>query len=108
MNLNFPTVTHELLKRTTSRCPKCHAICPAEVLKTDSEPAQIFLKRTCPTHGEISICISSDARFYWLSQGKPENANGCCAGGNCKTDSQFSTFNTQLPTLALSASDGKV
>jgi uncharacterized radical SAM superfamily Fe-S cluster-containing enzyme len=39
----------------------------------------VFLKRTCPEHGEASICIATDARFYWLAQGKPENRNaeGC-------------------------------
>jgi uncharacterized radical SAM superfamily Fe-S cluster-containing enzyme len=31
----------------------------------------------------MSVCIASDARFYWLAQGKPENA-GCCSGaGSC-------------------------
>ena len=68
----------ELLKRTTSRCPTCHAPCPAEVWRTGGIPAKVFLKRTCPEHGEASVCIASDARFYWLAKGKAENA--CCAG----------------------------
>ena len=68
----------ELLKRTTSRCPVCHAPCPAEVWRTGGIPARVFLKRTCPDHGEASVCISSDARFYWLAKGKAENE--CCAG----------------------------
>jgi uncharacterized radical SAM superfamily Fe-S cluster-containing enzyme len=38
----------------------------------------VFLKRTCSHHGEVSVCIASDARFYWLAKGKPGNA--CCAG----------------------------
>jgi len=67
----------ELLKRTTSRCPVCHASCPAEVWRTGGIPAKVILKRTCPEHGEASVCIASDARFYWLAKGKPENA--CCA-----------------------------
>jgi hypothetical protein len=71
-------LTDELLKRTTSRCPVCHVPCPAEVWRTASFPAKVILKRTCPTHGEASVCIASDARFYWLAKGKPENA--CCGG----------------------------
>ena len=66
----------ELLKRTTSRCPTCHAPCPAEVWRTGGIAPKVFLKRTCPEHGEASVCIASDARFYWLAKGKAENA--CC------------------------------
>jgi 7,8-dihydro-6-hydroxymethylpterin dimethyltransferase len=69
-------LTDELLKRTTSRCPVCHAPCPAEVWRTGGIAAKVLLKRTCPEHGEASICIASDARFYWLARGKSENA--CC------------------------------
>jgi len=47
---------------------------------------QVFLTRTCLTHGEFSACIASDARFYWLAQGKEENRDGsCCGGGGCCT-----------------------
>jgi uncharacterized radical SAM superfamily Fe-S cluster-containing enzyme len=76
-----------LLKRTTSRCPVCHAACPAEVWRvegTGSGPAEVFLVRACPAHGEASVCIASDARFYWLAKGNPENARGgACGGGAC-------------------------
>jgi uncharacterized radical SAM superfamily Fe-S cluster-containing enzyme len=76
-------IQDELLKRTTSRCPVCHAPCPAEVWRTGGIPSKVLLKRTCPEHGEASVCIASDARFYWLSKGKSENACGggqaCCA-----------------------------
>jgi hypothetical protein len=67
----------KLLKRTTSRCPSCHAPCPAEVWRTGGIPSKVLLKRTCAQHGEATICIASDARFYWLAQGKSGNA--CCA-----------------------------
>src|SRR5436309_6932512 len=65
-----------LLKRTASRCPVCHVACPAEVWRVEGQHAQVFLKRTCPIHGEASVCIASDARFYWLARGKTE---ACCA-----------------------------
>lgn len=68
------------LKTTTSRCPVCHELCPAEVWKTNGSPSKVFLTRTCPEHGEASICISSDARFYWLSKGS--DANACGGGGS--------------------------
>ena len=74
-------IQDELLKRTTSRCTVCHAPCPAEVWRTGGIPSKVLLKRTCSEHGEASVCIASDARFYWLSKGKSEN--GCCGGQAC-------------------------
>jgi uncharacterized radical SAM superfamily Fe-S cluster-containing enzyme len=76
--MNAPTLVlnDRLLKRTTSRCPVCHTACPAEVWRKGGITPTVFLKRTCPQHGEASVCIASDARFYWLAQGKPENSNG--------------------------------
>jgi uncharacterized radical SAM superfamily Fe-S cluster-containing enzyme len=75
---------HEsLLKRTTSRCPVCHAPCPAEVVKVGGFPAKIHLRRLCPEHGETTVCIASDARFYWLAQGKRENAICGCSSTSC-------------------------
>jgi uncharacterized radical SAM superfamily Fe-S cluster-containing enzyme len=71
----------EQLKRTTGRCPVCHRACPAEVWREDG---RVFLTRECPEHGSIANCISSDARFYWLSRGKESNA--CCNGGGCGTN----------------------
>src|SRR3954465_11147108 len=81
--LSIPTLNlrDELLKRTTSRCPTCHAPCPAEVWRTGGIPSKVFLKRTCSEHGEASVCIASDARFYWLAQGKETNT-GCCGSSS--------------------------
>jgi uncharacterized radical SAM superfamily Fe-S cluster-containing enzyme len=49
----LPTLklTDELLKRAKSRCPVCHAPCPAEVWRTGGNPAQVLLKRNCTEHG---------------------------------------------------------
>ncbi len=69
-------ISEELLKRTTSRCPVCRVACPAEVWRISGAPAKVFLRRTCKDHGEHSVCIASDARFYWLAKGNPDNA--CC------------------------------
>jgi uncharacterized radical SAM superfamily Fe-S cluster-containing enzyme len=79
----FPTLK-ETLKTTTSRCAVCHAPVPAEVWKTTGTPAKVYLTKTCPEHGEASVCIASDARFYWLAKGDPGNA--CGAGCACSAD----------------------
>ena len=75
-------LTETLLKRTKSRCPACHAECPAEVWKVgDAKQQRVFLRRHCAEHGEAEVCIASDARFYWVAQGDPQNA--CCGGNAC-------------------------
>ena len=84
-------LTDELLKRTTSRCPVCYAQCPGEVWRKGGITPKVFLKRTCPEHGEASVCIASDARFYWLSKGKSENS--CCGGGASVPASRASNGN---------------
>jgi uncharacterized radical SAM superfamily Fe-S cluster-containing enzyme len=73
----------ELLKRTTSRCPTCQMAAPAEVWKRREERGteSVWLTRECPIHGAAEACIASDARFYWLAQGKDENQ--CCGGLAC-------------------------
>jgi uncharacterized radical SAM superfamily Fe-S cluster-containing enzyme len=75
-------ISETLLKRTRSRCPVCHADCPAEVWKIgDAKQQRVMLRRRCVVHGEVEVCIASDARFNWLAQGNPENA--CCGGNAC-------------------------
>jgi len=90
MTAKFPSsvlkLEDELLKRTASRCPVCQKACPAEVWRTGGIPAKVLLKRACPEHGEASVCIASDARFYWLAKGKTENDCGCGPGSCCSAD----------------------
>jgi len=62
----------------------CHKPCPAEVWRSGGIPSKVLLKRTCAEHGELSICIASDARFYWLAQGRMEN--GCAGSACCASD----------------------
>jgi 7,8-dihydro-6-hydroxymethylpterin dimethyltransferase len=69
------------LKRTISRCPRCHRDVPGEVWKTTGTPAKVYLSRECPEHGDTTVCLASDARFYWLAQGNPRNS--CGAGCAC-------------------------
>jgi uncharacterized radical SAM superfamily Fe-S cluster-containing enzyme len=80
--MTIPLITEALLKCITSRCPVCQASCPAEVWKVgDAKKQRVMLRRTCPEHGKAEACIASDARFYWVAQGDPENA--CCGGNAC-------------------------
>jgi uncharacterized radical SAM superfamily Fe-S cluster-containing enzyme len=96
-----PHLNEQLLKRTTSRCPVCQRPCPAEVWRAGGNPAKVFLRRTCAIHGDASICIASDARFYWLALGNPQNAGSCSAGP------QAAPANVQLSTgRACCAADG--
>jgi uncharacterized radical SAM superfamily Fe-S cluster-containing enzyme len=79
-----PLATQRQLKATTSRCPVCLLSCPAEVLQVGDAPGKVFLRRTCPDHGEATVCLASDARFYWLAQGDPSNAQCGCNDGACR------------------------
>ncbi|KAB2662128.1 MAG: radical SAM protein [Verrucomicrobia bacterium] len=90
----------ELLKRTRSRCVVCHLPCAAEVWRTGGIASKVFLKRVCPEHGETSVCIASDARFYWLANGKSENA---CGSPRCCESADGSTSGT----LGLNADPGE-
>ncbi len=93
-----PTLKDELLKGTTSRCPVCHTPCPAEVWRTGGIPSKVLLKRTCPEHGEASVCIASDARFYWLAKGKAENS--CCSRRGNEADGSTPQKIHRLPSAA--------
>jgi uncharacterized radical SAM superfamily Fe-S cluster-containing enzyme len=74
-------VTEKLLKRTVSRCTVCRAPAPGEVWRrSEGKTESIWLRRRCTDHGSVEVCISSDARFYWLAQGDPGNA-GCDSAG---------------------------
>ena len=84
MNLTLHTQPpRTLLKRTQTRCPVCQAAIPGEVWKEGVAPGRVLLRRTCPEHGDSSACLATDARFYWLAQGKPENSGCCQPGSSC-------------------------
>ena len=75
----------ETIKMTRSRCPECQRECEGRVWKTTSEgksPQKVYLSRRCPEHGDTTVCIASDARFYWFSKG----SDSCGAGCACSAD----------------------
>lgn len=74
--------SEELLKPTTSRCPVCARPVAAEVWRVgDGKHGRVVLRKNCPEHGATEICLSSDARFYWMAKGDAENS--CCGGNAC-------------------------
>lgn len=74
------------LKRTLSRCPVCNKAVMADVVKTAvGEYGQVVMRRYCDVHGRYESVIASDARFYWLALGNPDNRQegGCGCGTTC-------------------------
>ncbi|MEO1857146.1 MAG: radical SAM protein [Rubritalea sp.] len=59
--------------------------CEARIWKSHGPPSKVYLSRLCPEHGDATVCIASDARFYWLAQGNEANS-GCGAGCACSAD----------------------
>jgi len=85
--MRLELASETLLKRTTSRCPTCHEPVPAEVIRVaKGKDAKVYLKKVCEEHGTSTVCIASDARFYWLAQGDPQNA--CCGGAACSASDE--------------------
>ncbi len=74
----------ETLKETRSRCPECLKECEGRVWKSEGEKSKVYLSRSCPEHGDTTVCIASDARFYWLSKGSDDG--GCGVGCACSAD----------------------
>ncbi len=101
MSVRVPTfpLADALLKRTRSRCLVCHRPCAAEVWRTGGIDSKVFLKRVCPDHGESSVCIASDSRFYWLAKGRSEEVDslGCCESAD----------GSNLGSLGLNANAGE-
>jgi 7,8-dihydro-6-hydroxymethylpterin dimethyltransferase len=80
--MNLQVANETLLKRTRSRCPVCKVEADAEVIRvTSGKEAKVYLRKTCAEHGVSAVCLASDARFYWISQGDPSNS--CCGGTAC-------------------------
>lgn len=72
----------KLLKTTTSVCPRCLAKVPARVVERDG---QVFLNKTCPTHGDEEALLASDARLYWNAAASECGTSGCCTLGHSCT-----------------------
>jgi hypothetical protein len=66
-----------ILKSTTSVCDQCLVKVPAAVIRRDGA---VFMKKTCPEHGEQEALLASDEALYFHApEGVPWGAGGCCA-----------------------------
>ena len=51
----------KVLSTTISVCPECNAVIPAEIIESNGK---IFMKKTCPAHGEFTELYFGDAEMY--------------------------------------------
>lgn len=85
MNSLEVKLVETVLKTTVSRCHICRHEVPAQVIKvTKDGREQVVMRRTCSCHGTYDFTISSDARFYWLAKGNPNNES-CGCGTTCSS-----------------------
>jgi len=62
-----------LIKKTRSLCPTCNSVVDAEIVE---EGGKVWLKRTCPTHGNSQHLYWSDAAMYHRFQEYDAIGNG--------------------------------
>lgn len=69
----IPLTFRPAIKQTTSLCPHCKRQIAAEVYDSDG---RVFLRKSCPDHGNFDVLINSARRLYYES---------CGAGCACQT-----------------------
>ena len=72
-----PTAFSKLLKHTSSLCPYCKQQISAQVYEADGK---VYLRKTCPDHGQFDVLINSDKRFYYSAKG---SSSSCDCGSGC-------------------------
>jgi uncharacterized radical SAM superfamily Fe-S cluster-containing enzyme len=74
----------EILKTTRSICPGCREAVFASIeTRAGASAEEVWISRLCEGCGESENKISSDARFYWVSQGPREEALSCGTACGC-------------------------
>ncbi|MCA9286423.1 MAG: radical SAM protein [Phycisphaerales bacterium] len=68
------------LKTTTSRCPRCLAAIPAEVVEADG---RIVMRKRCSAHGAFESVLASDPAHYHLARGADRGTESGCCGSGC-------------------------
>ena len=61
------------IRNTKSLCPSCYALLDAQIFERDG---QVFIRKTCPTHGEIEDIYWSDAEQYYRMERFGEIGSG--------------------------------
>jgi hypothetical protein len=62
-----------LIKKTRSLCPTCNTVLEADIIE---DAGQIWLERTCPTHGTARYLYWSDAAMYHRYEHYDSRGNG--------------------------------
>jgi len=67
------------IKSTVSLCPTCLSKIDAEVVVRSG---QVWLNKSCPTHGDFEVLLSSDATYYYETSAAFSETGGCCSTGS--------------------------
>ncbi len=93
--LNTSSSGGRVIKSTTSRCPVCIDLVPAEIAEIGG---QVVMNKRCPNHGAFSVVIAKNPKYYFDSRG---SSGSCCGeGGCCAPVSDTSVAQSQFETLS--------
>jgi 7,8-dihydro-6-hydroxymethylpterin dimethyltransferase len=73
--VNVAVENYARIKSTLSICPTCLESIEADVVERDG---QVWMHKHCPTHGDFSALLASDARHYYQSSGSTKAGGSCC------------------------------
>jgi uncharacterized radical SAM superfamily Fe-S cluster-containing enzyme len=63
------------IKSTLSICPTCLEQLEADIVLQDGG---VWMHKTCPSHGDFSALLASDARHYYQSTADLKTGGSCC------------------------------
>jgi uncharacterized radical SAM superfamily Fe-S cluster-containing enzyme len=63
----------ELIRKTTSLCPTCMKVIPADIVKRDNK---VFLTKECPEHGKEEEIYWGDYELYKKAEGYAKDGHG--------------------------------
>jgi uncharacterized radical SAM superfamily Fe-S cluster-containing enzyme len=61
MSLTRQTQDRSFINSTSSVCPTCYQVIPAQVFARDG---QVFMKKFCRQHGHVEVLIAGDEQWY--------------------------------------------
>ncbi|MFX1296774.1 MAG: radical SAM protein [Promethearchaeota archaeon] len=94
-----------IIKKTTSICPECHALISADYIEEDGE---VFMIKECKEHGKFRDLISINAKhFRWIQQftmdSEAKMLNPQVEGNKkgCPLDCGICDFHKSAPAIAI-------
>ncbi len=97
--LSIPNADARVLKRTKSVCPTCRRVLFATILE---QGGRVYMEKRCPEHGDATVLLARDARFYHLSVGADDGCGADCGCAPTPTTVQSSSpFETLSTCIAL-------